>query len=69
MKMSHDYLGIEDTLDEDDYAVVIGKDGSLKGLYIPTTDEEAEVPESVCYFLKKYWGIDANDPATFPTIH
>ena len=66
--MSHDFLGIEDTLEEDDYAVVIGKDGTLKGLYIPD-DDDAEVPESVCYFLKKYWGIDANDPTTFPTIH
>ena len=69
MKMSHDYLGLEDSLDEDDYAVVIGKDGSLKGLFIPATDEEAEVPESVCFFLKQYWGIDVDDPETFPTIH
>ena len=69
MKMSHDYLGLEDSLDEDDYAVVIGKDGSLKGLFIPATDEESEVPESVCFFLKQYWGIDVNDPETFPTIH
>lgn len=67
--MSHDYLGLEDSLDEDDYAVVIGKDGSLKGLFIPATDEEAEVPESVCFFLKQYWGIDVDDPETFPTIH
>ena len=47
--MSHDFLGIEDTLEEDDYAVVIGKDGTLKGLYIPN-DDDAAVPESVCYF-------------------
>lgn len=69
MNMSHDYLGIEESLDEDDYAVVIGKDGSLKGLFVPSCDEELEVPESVSYFLKKYWGIDANDPATYPTLH
>ena len=69
MKMSHDYLGIEESLDEDDYAVVIGKDGTLKGLFVPAGDEELEVPESVSYFLKKYWGIDANDPGTYPTIH
>ena len=45
--MSNDsYVEFEDTLDEDDFGLIVcGKTGSLKGLFIPRGKEDEEIPE------------------------
>ena len=37
----------EESLEDDDWGLIIGKDGTLKGMFIPEGDSEAEVPEAI----------------------
>ena len=48
-------------LDEDDWALIIGPDGNLKGLFIPDGKDDEEVPDSIVYICEKYFGVDFDD--------
>ena len=48
-------------LGEDDWAIIIGKDGNLKGLFIPEGKDEDEVPESIVYIMADYFGVDFDE--------
>ena len=37
--MSHDYRGLESTLDEDDYGFILDAEANLKGIWVPQGDE------------------------------
>ena len=50
MDNEHDFLGIEDTLEEDDYAIIMGKDGTLKGIWIPSGSEDDDIPIAIKIF-------------------
>lgn len=67
--MSHDYLGFEDTLEEDDYGFILDKNGSLKGIWIPQSQEDEDVPEAIVQLLKEHWGVDPNDDSNFGYLH
>jgi len=54
----------EDALDEDDWGLIIGKDGSLKGMFIPEGEDDAEVPETIVEICKKFFGIDPTEEVT-----
>jgi hypothetical protein len=62
----HD-LEFQGTLDEDDYGLIIGKDGMLKGVWIPEMHEEEEIPEVIVELCKNYFGLDPNNDER--TIH
>jgi hypothetical protein len=66
---NHDFLGLEDTLEEDDYALIMSKDGRLKGIWIPSGSEEDEVPNAITDVIKHFWDVDANDETSYGTIH
>lgn len=59
-------LRFEDALEDDDWGLIIGKDGSLKGLFIPEGEEEADVPEAIIQICIKFFGVD---PTEEHTIH
>ena len=67
--MSHDYLGFEGSLDEDDYGFILDKDGKLKGIWIPKDHEEEEVPDAIVELIKEKWGIDPSDDANYGYLH
>lgn len=63
-------MGFEDSLEEDDYGLIIGKDGTIKGIWIPSTmEDEDEIPDPVVKLIKAALGIDLTDPDSYPTIH
>jgi hypothetical protein len=62
----HD-LEFGSTLDEDDYGLIISKDGMLKGVWIPETHDEEEIPEVIVELCKNYFGLDPNNDER--TIH
>ena len=66
---NHDFLGLEDTLDEDDYALIMSKDGTLKGIWIPSGSEDTDVPNAITDVIKHFWDVDANDETSYGTIH
>lgn len=67
--MSHDYLGFEDTLEEDDYGFILDKEGNLKGIWVPTGNEDEDVPDVIVDLLKEKWGIDPNDESNYGYVH
>lgn len=59
-------IAFEDALEEDDFGLIIGKDGSLKGMFVPNEFEDEDyVPEEIIKILNKVYGVDiATDSAT-----
>jgi len=56
-----------DQLAEDDWAIIIGQDGSLKGVFIPDGKDDDDVPESVVAIMAEFFGVDFDEDA--PTLH
>ena len=54
-------LSLYDQLEEDDWALIIGSDNKLKGMFIPEGCDEDEVPESIVHIMEKYFGIDFDE--------
>ena len=52
---------LEEHLGDDDWALIIGKDGNLKGLFMPDGTDEDLVPESVVYIMSEYFGVDFDE--------
>ena len=67
--MSDKTKTLQEQLGKDDWAIIIGSDGNLKGLFIPDGMDEDEVPESIVYIMEKYFGIDFDEEDQDPTIH
>ena len=63
VQMSHEKLGFVESLEEDDYGLIIcGKTGELKGLWIPDGSSDDYVPDSIIELCVQFFGID---PAEF----
>lgn len=62
-------MGFEDTLEEDDYGFMLDRQGRLKGIWIPTTHEDEDVPDAIVQLLKDHWGIDPNDENNYGRLH
>tara|TARA_E500000178_G_C16999975_1_gene745190 strand:+ start:1898 stop:2104 length:207 start_codon:yes stop_codon:yes gene_type:complete len=68
--MDNEYIGFEDSLDEDDFGLIIcGKTGNLKGLFIPRGKEEEEIPDTIVEICLGVFGIDPNDTEDEVTLH
>ena len=67
--MSHDYLGFENTLEDEDYGFILDKEGNLKGIWVPQAHEDENVPDAIVELLKEKWGIDPNDDSNYGKIH
>ena len=52
---------LEAQLDKDDWAIIIGKDGNLKGLFIPEGTDEDLVPESIVEIMAEYFGVEYDE--------
>ena len=72
--MSDEKQSLYDQLDDDDWALIIGSDGNLRGMFIPDGKDEDEVPESIVYIMENYFGMNFSEDNTEenddePTIH
>lgn len=68
--MLHEYVQFQDTLDDDDYGIIIGKDGTIKGIWIPSQlENEEQIPAAIANFCEKEFGVDPNDETCYHTIH
>lgn len=54
----------EDALEDDDWGIIIGKDGTLKGMFIPEGEDDTVVPETIIKICKEYFGIDPTEEVT-----
>ncbi len=59
-------LDFESSMGEDDFGLIIGKNGELKGLFVPESlsDELDFVPETILAILEDVYGLDMGDEAT-----
>ena len=64
LNMTDDSRTLENQLGEKDWAIIIGDDGNLKGLFIPDGKDEDEVPESIVYIMENFFGVDFDDDDT-----
>jgi len=56
--MKDDDKTLEDQLGDTDWALIIGREGNLKGIFIPRGADEEAVPESIIAIMAKYFGVD-----------
>tara|TARA_B100000963_G_scaffold236663_1_gene206892 strand:+ start:4112 stop:4312 length:201 start_codon:yes stop_codon:yes gene_type:complete len=58
-------IAFEDALEDNDFGLIIGKDGSLKGMFVPEDlEDEDYVPEEIMQILNKVYGIDMDCQVT-----
>lgn len=68
--MTHEYMDFNKTLEDDDYGIVIGKDGTIKGIWVPRhLEDEEEIPATISRVCIEYFGVDPNDESNYHTIH
>ena len=60
-------IPLTDALEDDDWAIIIGKEGDLKGIFIPEGKDEDVVPDSIVEIMATYFGVDFDEDA--PTLH
>jgi hypothetical protein len=66
----HDYMGFSETLEEDDYGIIIGKDGTVKGIWVPRhLENEEQLPAAIANMCEDTFGIDPNDQSNYHTLH
>lgn len=59
----------ENALATDDYGLIIGKDGSLKGIWIPEGEDQDIIPDNIAKLCIKYFHFDPNDGAVSVAVH
>ena len=58
-------IAFEDALEDDDFGLIIGKDGSLKGMFVPEEFEDEDfVPEEIMQILSKVYGLNIDNQVT-----
>jgi len=66
----HDYMGFSETLEEDDYGLIVDKDGNIKGIWVPQHLEDVEtLPQSIVAICQLHFGVDPNDDSNYQTLH
>lgn len=60
--MSHSKIELEfpETLESTDYGLIVGKDGELKGIWVPNTVMDNVIPDAVVNICVEKFGIDPN---------
>lgn len=54
----------EDFLSDDDYGFIVdSQTGRLKGLWVPESQEDVPVPDTIVNICKEYFGVDPNKDA------
>jgi hypothetical protein len=54
-------ITFEESLEHDDWGLIIDKDGRLKGLFIPEGCDEDDVPESIIHVCCTQFGINPEE--------
>ena len=63
--MSQQQINFEESMEDDDFGLIISKTGDLKGLFVPKEYEEADyVPDAIVQILRQVYGITLDEGAT-----
>jgi|TARA_B110000483_G_C18099121_1_gene505080 hypothetical protein len=62
-------MDFQDAMSDDDYGIIISRNGDLKGLFVPKIVEtDEEVPPSIVAIITDVFGLDLDDDE-IKTIH
>jgi len=65
-----EYINFSESLEDDDYGIILSKNGKLKGIWVPETiGDDEEIPDTIAFLIKTVFGIDPNDKAEQITMH
>jgi hypothetical protein len=64
MKNPPTLVSFADALAEDDWGLIIGKDGELKGMFIPEGKDDEDVPDAIVDICVTVFGIDPTEEVT-----
>ena len=68
--MKDPVVQFEEAMSDDEYGIIIGRDGELKGLFVPTLiDDGEEVPESIVAIITEVFGLDIDGNNKIKTMH
>ena len=59
--MNNESKTLTEQMGAEDWALIIGKDGNLKGVFIPEGMDEDEVPRSIVAIMSKYFGVNFDE--------
>jgi len=62
-------MEFHEAVGDGDYALILGNEGELKGLWIPLGKRELDIPEAIVKICINYYGIDPRDEYSKPTMH
>lgn len=63
-------MEFHETVEDDDYALIISEEGKLKGLWVPLNRRGKQLPYSVVKICMNFYGVDpSNEFLHPPTIH
>lgn len=60
--MNHNQIELEfrQALSDTDYGLIVGCDGTLKGIWVPSTMEGEEIPQGIVDMCVQKFGINPN---------
>lgn len=64
--MNHNKVELEfrESLEDTDYGLIVGADGTLKGIWVPNSVEDDTIPDAVVDLCISKFGINPNDTDT-----
>ena len=68
--MNHNKVELEfnKSLDNTDYGLIVGKDGNLKGIWVPNTVDHNTIPDEIVNLCIEYFGIDPSSEQQAATL-
>tara|TARA_B100000780_G_scaffold114398_1_gene80165 strand:+ start:791 stop:1000 length:210 start_codon:yes stop_codon:yes gene_type:complete len=68
--MNHSKVELEfkQSLEETDYGLIVGTDGNLKGIWVPSTVEEDYIPDAIVNLCVTKFGINPASEDEIATI-
>jgi len=67
--MAEQKITFEESLEDDDWGLIVSNTGELKGLFIPDGKDEDDVPEAIVKLCAAYFGVSEEEFYEGATIH
>jgi hypothetical protein len=62
-------LEFENALAKDDYGLIVGKDGTVKGIWIPDGEDQNVIPDNIAKLCIEHFHFDPNEKVTEVRVH
>jgi hypothetical protein len=68
--MNHNKIEVQfnKSLEDTDYGLIVGKDGNLKGIWVPNTIKDDAIPDEIINLCVEYFGVDPGSEQKSATL-